>query len=172
MKGEITMTKDAWIFTGIGIVSFASLVALNQYNKNRSFKLKEKATENEKIYFEKLSPEQVEALERQKLDNKAIEIELRKSEAELQKTEAELKKTVTQFKEEIEGKIRKETQAGIEKDMRRIFDDWSGKIEDRLDKKVDRVISRIDDLSDKYGGVKSSSSTPSINVVNAPNTNN
>ena len=163
------MTKDLWILTGIGVVGIGSLIALDQYNKNRNLKLKEKATENEKLYFEKLTPEQVESLERYKLEVKEKEIELKIAESERKKTEDELKRTVTQFKDEIQSNIQRTTNQNIERDMRNTFDSWATKYEDRLDKKLDRVVSRIDDLSDKYGGVKSNGSSPSINVVNAPN---
>lgn len=156
------MTRDAWIFTGLGVAFFGTIIGLDQYNKNANRKLKEKAIANEELYFSKLTPEQVEKIETQKLEVKSKELELKR-------TEAELKKTITDFKKDIQSDIQRTTNASIEKDMRRTFDDWATKYEDRLDKKLDRVVSRIDDLSDKYGGVKGNSSTPSIQVVNAPN---
>ena len=59
----------------------------------------------------------------------------------------------------------------IHDDMRSTFDDWSSKFENRMENKVDNVITRIDNLSDKYGGVKQASTpvAPTISVVNAPN---
>lgn len=164
------MNKETVIFAGVGVAFVATLIGLDQYNKAKDRQLKEKKLENEKIYFDKLSPEQVELLETQKIDVKSKEIELMKEETELRKSEAELKKTVTQFKEEIENQIRTETKSSIEKDMRNTFDDLAAKFEIRIENKVDNVVSRIDNLSDKYGGVKQqSAAAPSINVVNAPN---
>lgn len=160
---RLTMTtKEVWIFVGAGALLTGSVIALHQFNLKKDRALKEKKLENEKIYFDKLSPEQVELIETQKLELKAKEIELKK-------TQAELKKTVTDFKNDIHDQILEEVTKGIHDDMRDTFDSWSTKFEDRLDKKVDRVVSRIDDLSDKYGGVKATNSAPSINVVNAPN---
>ena len=58
----------------------------------------------------------------------------------------------------------------IREEMRSTFDSWSAKFETRMDNKVDNIVTRIDNLSDKYGGVKSTgASAPSISVVNAPN---
>ncbi len=156
------ITKEVWIFVGAGVLLTGTAIAISQYNTNKERALKEKKLENEKIYYDKLTPEQVELIETQKLELKSKEIELKK-------TEAELKKTITQFKNDIQSEIQRTTNANIERDMRHTFDDWATKYEDRLDKKIDRVVSRIDDLSDKYGGVKQQSSSPSINVVNAPN---
>ena len=164
------MNRDTWILVGIGVAGLVGIVSLDQYNKDKERKLREKKIENEKIYYDKLSPEQVELLEAQKIELKSKEIELEKEQNELRKTEAELKKTVTQFKEEIENTIRKETKDGIERDMRDTFDNWAAKFEVRIENKVDNVVSRIDSLSDKYGGVKQqAAAAPSINVVNAPN---
>lgn len=175
--------KDSYICMGLGVAMLIGLVALDQYNrtKDRHFrekeaeferKRKEKELENQKLYFEKLTPEQVENLEKEKLVLKEKEVDLTVEKIKLQNNETELKKTVTQFKKDIQSEIQRTTNENIERDMRKTFDDWAGKYEDRLDKKIDRVVNRIDDLSDKYGGVKpgsTSSVTPSINVVNAPN---
>lgn len=164
------MDKDTWIFVGIGVAGAVGLVCLNQYNTDKERKLRRDKIENERLYFEKLSPEQVELIETQKIDLKTKEIELEKEEIELRKTEAELKKTVTKFKEEIENEIRSETKKSIDGDMRNTFDNWAAKFEIRIENKVDNVVSRIDSLSDKYGGVKQqAAAAPSINVVNAPN---
>jgi predicted transcriptional regulator len=163
MKGVITMTKEGKIFVAGSLAFVAGMIALGQYNVDKERKLKEKKLQNEKEYFSKLSPEQVEELETQK-------IEVKKAEIELKMSEAELKKTVTQYEEQVKAEIEKKTMSSIKDDMRSTFDKWSNSFEDRIDKKVDRVISRIDDLSDKYGGVKQNSSqAPTISVVNAPN---
>lgn len=156
------MDKEKVIFACVGGAVVIGSIALHQYNTDKERKLKEEKIANEKLYFDKLTPEQVELIETQKLELKSKEIELKK-------TEAEMKKTITQFKSDIQSEIQRTTNASIEKDMRRTFDDWATKYEDRLDKKIDRVVSRIDDLSDKYGGVKANNAAPSINVVNAPN---
>lgn len=156
------MNKDAWIVTSIVGGAFAASLACYQYNTVKMRQLEEKKAENEKLYFSKLTPEQVERLEDRKLDIKKAQIELRK-------TEDELKKTVTEFKNDIQDEIEEKAMKAIHDDMRDTFDKWSTKFEDRLDKKVDRVVNRIDDLSDRYGGVKTNNAAPSINVVNAPN---
>ena len=165
------MKKEVWIFTGIAVAFLATSIGLSQYNTSKERALREKEAENKKLYYSKLTPEQVEKLEKDKLEVKRAQIELDRAIAEKNKSELELKKTVTDFKEDITNDLRREVQQNIDKDMRRTFDSWSAKFEDRLDGKVDRVVERIDKLSDKYGGVKeaSSNSTPSIQVVNAPN---
>lgn len=164
----MAMGRDGYIIFGtVTAVAIGTLV-LDQYNKNREHKLNEEKVKNQKAYIEKLTPEQVERLETEKLTLKGKEIELKKAEADKRQCEAELKKTVTDFKKDIQSEIQRTTNQNIERDMRRTFDTWAGKYEDRIDKKLDRMTTRIDDLSDKYGGVKSTG-TPSINVVNAPN---
>ncbi len=183
MIKEITqmISKDAMIFAGVSVALLGTMLGVSQYNivKERQFKektaeeerkLREKKLENEKLYFDKLTPEQVENLEKEKLVLKEKEVELKVEETKLKNSETELKKTVDKFKKDIQSEIQRTTNDSIERDMRRTFDDWAGKYEDRLDKKIDRVVNRIDDLSDRYGGVKTTGSTsPSINVVNAPN---
>lgn len=154
--------QDTFIIAGIGFALIATSIACSQYNVVKERQLREKKVENDKLYFEKLTPEQVERLEHEKLELKKKEIELRQS-------EDELKKTVTNFEESIKAEIERKTMTSIHDDIRNTFDTWATKYEDRLDKKIDRVVNRIDDLSDKYGGVKAGSSAPSINVVNAPN---
>lgn len=167
------MNKEFIIFTLVSGSLIGGALALSQYNTNKDRELREKEIENQKLYFDKLSPEQVEQLEKDKLEVKKAQIELDRAVAEKNRSEAELKKTVTDFKDAITEQIRKEVKQNIEGDMRRTFDDWATKYEVKLDSKVDRVVSRIDTLSDKYGGVKMpTTATPSINVVNAPNTNN
>ena len=156
------MNKDAWIFAGLTGGMFTAALACYQYNTVKTRQLDEKKTENEKLYFSKLTPEQVERLEERKL-------EVKKAQIELKKMEDELKRTVTEFKNDIQSEIEDKAMKAIHDDMRDTFDKWSSKFEDRLDKKVDRVVNRIDDLSDRYGGVKATNSAPSINVVNAPN---
>ena len=128
----------------------------------RDQNIKKVKLENERLYFEKLTPEMVKALEDEKLKIKAAEIELKNN-------EAKSKEQVITFKNDIHDDIFEEVMNTIHDEIRDTFDDWSSKYEDRLDKKVDRVVSRIDDLSDKYGGVKSTGAAPSISVVNAPN---
>lgn len=156
------MNKDTSIFVGLAAGAFAASLICYEYNTIKERQLREKKVENEKIYFSKLTSDQVEAIEKKKLEVDHERIELKK-------TEAELKKTVTNFKDKIQREIEKSAMTAIHDDMRDTFDDWSSKYEDRLDKKVDRVVSRIDDLSDKYGGVKATASVPAINVVNGPN---
>lgn len=164
------INKQALIALGATTAFAATLIGIEQYNTVKERELKAKKIENEKLYFAKLTPEQVESIEKEKLVLKEKEVELKVKEAEARKMEAELKKTVTQFKKEIQSDIQRTTNDNIERDMRHTFDDWSAKYEDRLDKKIDRVVNRIDDLSDKYGGVKpGSASAPTISVVNAPN---
>ena len=157
------MNRESWILTGIAGGAFVASLACYEYNTIKARKIEEQKVENEKLYFSKLTPEQVERLEQEKL-------EIKKAQIALKNTEAELKRTVADFKNEIQTEIEKATMTKIHDDMRETFDTWSSKFENRLDSKVDRVISRIDDLSDKYGGVKSTgASVPAINVVNAPN---
>lgn len=156
------MRKDYWIFVGLAAGAFVTSLACYEYNTIKVRQLEEKKAENQRLYFEKLTSEQVERIEKEKLSVKKAEIELKK-------TEDELKKTVTDFKYEIQKEVETKAMTAIHDDMRDTFDSWASKYEDRLDKKVDRVVSRIDDLSDKYGGVKSNNSAPSISVVNAPN---
>lgn len=165
------INKNAIIALGAVSALCATCIGIDQYNHVKERELRAKKIENEKIYFEKLTPEQVESIEKEKLVLKEKEVELKVKETEARKVEAELKKTVTQFKKDIQSEIQRTTNDNIERDMRHTFDDWSAKYEDRLDKKIDRVVKRIDDLSDKYGGVKpnGSSSSPTISVVNAPN---
>lgn len=156
------MNKDTILFvlTGAGIVTVTGTYI---YHNHKVREIEQKKVDNERLYFEKLTPEQVERLEKEKLD-------IKKAEIELQNTEAELKKTVADFKNDIQQQIESDVMTSIHDDMRDTFDTWSAKYENRLDAKVDRVVSRIDDLSDKYGGVKGNSSTaPTISVVNAPN---
>lgn len=162
--------KDFYIIGGSFLGIIGASMAINQYNKSKERACKEKEIENQKLYFSKLTSEQVEQLEREKLVVKKAEIEYNTTVAEKQRSEIELKKTVTDFKDQIQNELRREVKQGIDKDMRKTFDSWSARFEDRLDGKVDRVVERIDKLSDKYGGVKTASSTtPSIQVVNAPN---
>ena len=154
-------------FVGIMLGAVAALalgnIALSEYDKKKERDLKDKKLENEKIYFSKLTSDQVQEIELRK-------IQLEHEKVELKKSETELKKTIENFKKDIQSEIQRTTNDNIERDMRRTFDDWSAKYEDRLDKKIDRVVNRIDDLSDKYGGVKATgSSAPTISVVNAPN---
>jgi len=161
------MNKGQIAILGSYIGACVGFVGIYGYFKNKSYKLEAQKVENEKanqkLYFEKLTPEQVERIEMEK-------IELKKKEVELKLSEAELKKTVTEFEADIRESIQNKVMDDIHDDMRKIFDTWSAKYEDRLDSKVDRVISRIDDLSDKYGGVKATSTAaPTISVVNAPN---
>lgn len=175
------MTKDSIIFVSLIAGAFCISLGCYEYNKVKGQEIDRKNAENEKIYFEKLTPEQVERLEKEKLEVKreAIErderlekerIEVKKREIELKMQEAELKKTVADFKNDIQQQVEKETMIKIHDDMRDTFDNWSAKFETRLENKIDNVVTRIDNLSDKYGGVKEINSvTPSINVVNAPN---
>ena len=156
------MNRESWILTGIAGGAFVASLACYEYNTIRARKIEEQKVENEKLYFEKLTPEMVKEIEEKKLDVKRAEIALKN-------TEAELKKTVADFKNQIQTEVEKAAMTKIHDDMRETFDTWSSKFENRLDSKVDRVVSRIDDLSDKYGGVKSTNSAPSISVVNAPN---
>lgn len=157
------MNKDQMIFLGIAVGAFGAALTCYQYNTTKVRQLEEKKVENERLYFSKLTPEQVEAIEKKKL-------EVQNNKIELKKTEEELKKTVTDFKNDIQKEIETATMTKIHDDMRDTFDTWSAKFETRLENKIDNVVSRIDNLSDKYGGVKNSgSSVPAINVVNAPN---
>ncbi len=157
------MNKDQMIFVGIAVGAFGASLACYQYNTTKARQIEEKKVENERLYFSKLTPEQVEAIEKKKL-------EVQNNKIELKKTEAELKKTITDFKNDIQQEIEKAAMTAIHDDMRNTFDTWSAKFETRLENKIDNVVSRIDNLSDKYGGVKNSgSSVPAINVVNAPN---
>lgn len=156
------MVKENIIFLAIGGVAMASVVGIYAYKCHKDTKIAEQKVENEKLYFEKLTPEQVESLEREKL-------EVKKAAIELKNTEAELKKTVTDFKNDIQQEVEKKAMTAIHDNMRDTFDSWSAKFETRLENKIDNVVTRIDNLSDKYGGVKTAGSTPSINVVNAPN---
>ena len=156
------MNKESWIFVGLAAgVSIAS-IACYEYNTIKVRQLEEKKVENERLYFSKLTPEQVERLEKEKLD-------LKKAQIDLKNTEAELKKTVTDFKNDIHDDIFEEVTKSIHDEMRDTFDSWSSKFENRLENKIDNVVTRIDNLSDKYGGVKATNSAPAINVVNAPN---
>lgn len=154
--------KYIWGLIGLSLGCFTIGTVISQYNTNKERALREKKIENDKLYFEKLTPEQVERIELEK-------VELKKKEVELRLSEAELKKTVTEFEAEICESIQNQVIDDIHDDMRKIFDTWSAKYEDRLDNKVDRVVSRIDALSDKYGGVKACNTAPSISVVNAQN---
>lgn len=157
------MNKDQMIFLGIAVGAFGAALTCYQYNTTKVRQLEEKKVENERLYFSKLTPEQVEAIEKKKL-------EVQNNKIELKKTEAELKKTITDFKNDIQQEVEKTAMTKIHDDMRDTFDNWSAKFETRLENKIDNVVSRIDNLSDKYGGVKNSgSSVPAINVVNAPN---
>lgn len=157
------MNKETMIFTGLTVGAFVSSLICYQYNNVKARKLEEKKVENERLYFSKLTPEQVERLEKDKID-------LKKAEIELKNTETELKKTVADFKAQVQSEIETKVMTDIHDNMRSTFDEWSAKYENRLDAKVDRVVERIDNLSDKYGGVKSTGqSAPSISVVNAPN---
>ena len=165
------MTLSSNAKTNIILGSYVSLclgiLGVYTYSKHKQNKLMEKeAEENSRLakeYIEKLTPEQVERIEMEK-------IELKKKEVELQLSEAELKKTVADFKTQIQSEIETKVMTDIHDDMRNTFDTWSAKFETRLENKVDNVVSRIDNLSDKYGGVKSAgSSAPTISVVNAPN---
>ena len=156
------MVKENIIFLAIGGTAMASIVGIYAYKCHKDTKIAEQKVENEKLYFEKLTPEQVENLEKEKL-------EIKKAEIELKRTEAEMKKTVADFKNDIQQEIEKKTMTAIHDDMRNTFDTWSSKFESRLENKIDNVVTRIDNLSDKYGGVKTAGSAPSINVVNAPN---
>lgn len=165
------MITSEKVITGTFIGGFIFLLGTYGYHlhKVREFKqqeiqLKAKEVENQKLYFEKLTPEQVERIETEKL-------EVKKAELELEKTEAELKKTVADFKAEIHDDIETKVMNTIHDDIRETFDNWSTKFENRLENKIDNVVTRIDNLSDKYGGVKEAngSAGPSINVVNAPN---
>lgn len=156
------MTKESIIFLSMSGAAMTALVCGYFYNTNKLTKIEEQKVENEKLYFSKLTPEQVEKLEQEKLD-------IKKAEIELKNTQAELKKTVTDFKNDIQSEIESKAMTAIHDDMRETFDKWSAKFETRLENKVDNVVNRIDNLSDKYGGVKANNATPSINVVNAPN---
>lgn len=152
-------TKSILLAAGLGI----GAVGVIEYNIIKDRELEEQKLENERIYFEKLTPEQVERLDQDKLAVKKAELEMRNS-------EAELKKTVANFKNQIQNEIETKTMKSIREEMRTTFDSWSAKFETRMDNKVDNIVTRIDNLSDKYGGVKSTgTSAPSISVVNAPN---
>ena len=155
------MTTEVKMLIAGGLTVLAGIGVI-EYNTIQDRKLEEKKAENERIYFSKLSSDQVEALEREKL-------EVKKAELELKNTQAELKKTVTDFKNQIQSEIEEKALKDIHDDMRDTFDTWSSKFENRLENKIDNMVKRIDNLSDKYGGVKESgSSGTSINVVNAP----
>lgn len=156
------MNKETMIFVGLAIGAFTTSLACYEYNTIKVRKLEEKKVENEKLYFSKLTSEQVERIEKEKL-------EVKKAEIALKNTEAELKKTVTEYEAEIRESIQNKVMDDIHGDMRNVFDTWSAKFENRLENKIDNVVTRIDNLSDKYGGVKTNGTTPSINVVNAPN---
>ena len=156
------MNKETMMFVGLAAGSFAAALACYEYNTIKARKVEEQKVENEKLYFSNLTPEQVENLEKEKLD-------IKKAEIELKNTEAEMKKTVVDFKNDIQQEVEKKVMDTIHDDMRDTFDTWSSKFENRLENKIDNVVTRIDNLSDKYGGVKSTGSTPAINVVNAPN---
>lgn len=156
------MNKESWIFVGLAAGVSVASIACYEYNTIKVRQLEEKKVENERLYFSKLTPEQVERLEKEKLD-------LKKAQIDLKNTEAELKKTVTDFEAEIRESIQNKVIDDIHDDMRKVFDTWSAKFENRLENKIDNVVMRIDNLSDKYGGVKTTNSAPAINVVNAPN---
>lgn len=133
------------------------------YHGKKIREIEQKKVDNERLYFEKLTPEQVESIEKEKL-------EVKKAEIELKSKEAELKKTVTEFRHDIQQEIESKVMGDIHDDMRGTFDTWSAKFETRLENKIDNVVTRIDNLSDKYGGVKEvGSAGPTISVVNAPN---
>lgn len=155
-------TKSILLAIGFGLAA----LGIVEYNVVKERKLREKKLENERSYIDKLTPEQVAYLEQDKLA-------VRRAELELRNTEAELKKTVVTFKTQIQNEIETKTMKSIRDEMRTTFDTWSTKFENRMDNKVDNLITRIDNLSDKYGGVKPASNTapamPSISVVNAPN---
>lgn len=152
-------TKGILLATGLVL----GAVGIVEYNIIKDRELEEQKLENERIYFEKLTPEEVAYLEQDKLAVKRAELELRNS-------EAELKKTVANFKNQIQNEIETKTMKSIRDEMRTTFDSWAAKFETRMDNKVDNIVTRIDNLSDKYGGVKSTgTSAPSISVVNAPN---
>ncbi len=153
--------KAVGLFIGVTGALTIGAFACDMYNKQKERQLKDKKLENERLYFSKLTPEMVQDIELKK-------IQLEREKVDLKKTEEELKKTITNFKRDIQSEIQQTTNENIERDMRKTFDKWSANFEDRVDKKLDRMTTRIDDLSDKYGGVKTTG-TPSINVVNAPN---
>ena len=156
------MNKESWIFVGLAAGVSVASIACYEYNTIKVRQLEEKKVENERLYFSKLTPEQVERLEKEKLD-------LKKAQIDLKNTEAELKKTVTDFRNDIQKEVETKVMSAIHDDMRDTFDTWSAKFENRLENKIDNVVNRIDNLSDKYGGVKATNSAPAINVVNAPN---
>lgn len=156
------MRKDYWIFVGLAVGAFVTSLACYEYNTIKVRQLEEKKAENQRLYYEKLTSEQVERIEKEKL-------EVKKAEIELKKTEDELKKTVADFKAQVQSEIETKVMSDIHDNMRNTFDTWSAKFETRLENKVDNVVNRIDNLSDKYGGVKANNSAPSISVVNAPN---
>ncbi len=157
------MNKDTMIFIGLAVGAFSASLACYEYNTVKARQVEEKKAENERLYFSKLTPEQVENLEKEKL-------EIKKAQIALKNTEAELKKTVTDFKNDIQKEVESQAMTAIHDDMRDTFDTWSAKFETRLENKIDNVVTRIDNLSDKYGGVKTgNNSAPTISVVNAPN---
>ena len=99
------MNTDAKLVLGaIGLVAafIGTSLGITQYNTVQERKLREKEVENKKLYYSKLTPEQVENLEKQKL-------EVEKARIELKSTEAELKKTVADFKNDIQQQV--ETKA-------------------------------------------------------------
>ena len=157
------MDKRDIILLSMCGIAMATMCGSSIYHGKKMREIEQKKVDNEKLYFEKLTPEQVENLEKEKL-------EIKKAEIELKSTEAELKKTVADFKNAIQQEVEKKAMTAIHDDMRDTFDSWSAKFETRLDNKIDNVVSRIDNLSDKYGGVKEAGSAgPTISVVNAPN---
>lgn len=156
------MNKETMIFVGLAVGAFTTSLACYEYNTIKARQLEEKKAENQRLYYSKLTSEQVERIEKEKLDVKKAEIALKN-------TQEELKKTVTDFKTQVQSEIESKVMTDIHDDMRNTFDTWSSKFENRLENKIDNVVTRIDNLSDKYGGVKTNNSTPSINVVNAPN---
>lgn len=154
--------RDIILLSMCGI-AMATVCGSSIYHGKKIREIEQKKVDNERLYFEKLTPEQVENLEKEKL-------EIKKSEIELKSKETELKKTVAEFRHNIQQEIESKVMTDIHDDMRDTFDTWSAKFETRLENKIDNVVSRIDNLSDKYGGVKEAgSSAPTISVVNAPN---
>lgn len=143
------------VITGVGI---------HQYNVSKDRSLKER-------YYAKLSSDQVKEIEMKKYEVEQKQIERDIALANAEKARADEKKNINNFKAQVTREVTKDIESRIKGDMRSTFDSWHYNYESKIESKLTNMDSRIDKLSDSYGGVKQSNGTaggPTISVVNAP----
>lgn len=116
--------------------------------KDHKRKVEEAERKQKEDYWANMTPEQKTEIERQTQITAQEKYKKEQMDLQVKKSEAESKKRINEFKYEILKETRKEALEYVKNDSKKLFNDWSEDMKDRIDKKLDRLEDQIDDLKD------------------------